>query len=64
MKLKDMNELKKDTRELRTTLKDVLNKVIDKKMNLIRANTINYTANNILRSIDLEMKMNKKVDKS
>ena len=53
-------ELKKDTKELREKLKIVLDKVINKEINLIRANTINYTASNILRSIDLEMKLNKK----
>lgn len=53
-------QLKKDTKEVRDALKEVLQQVQNKKINLFRANTINYTASNILRSIDLEIKLNKR----
>lgn len=56
-------ELKKDTRKLRKSLKNILRQLETEKIDLLKSNAINYTANNILRSIDLEMKLNKQLKK-
>ena len=52
--------MKKDLKLVRETLKTTLEQIIQDKIRLPKANSINYTCSNITRTIIAEIILNKK----